>query len=207
MNRSALTLTLALSALHLFNGCSPAGARPPCGTEPNAEQRNDVTSSFPCRKRDSRLLDFLVHVNVPDFVGFVTADHFREGKPRERPPITWIGANFRAHFLNKIEGSAPARELDVYRLKHFAHNDAIIDEIGGQPEVMLHDVWVLLARQSHGEKGPLQTDARPNVFYVRDSTGIFWAVDAVWSGAGWEVGASKPDELRLWDAQIYVIAH
>jgi hypothetical protein len=148
-----------------------------------------------------------MHVDVPGFELFAAADHFREGQPREQLQIAWIGANFHAHFLHKIEINAPARELDVYRLKRVASNNAITDEIGEQPEVMLHDVWVLLTRQSHGEKGPLATGTRPNVFYVRDTSGVLWAVDAVWNGAGWEVGASRLDARRPWPPQVNVIAH
>ena len=205
MYGSVVAVALILSAFDFLGTSSPALARPPCRVAPNAPGQNDVTSSLPCRKSGSLLLDFLMHLNLPQFDQFVAANHFLEGQSREQLQITWIGANFRRHFLNKIEGPAPAREFDVYRLKRFAHNDTIIGEIGGEPEVMLHDIWVLLTHQSHGEQGPLQTDARPNLFYVRDSTGLLWAVDTVWGGAGWEVGASRLDEPRQWDAQIEVI--
>lgn len=206
MHGSVLALALILSTLGLVHGSSPALARPPCGVAPSVPAPSDVTSSLPCRKSASPLLDFLTHVDVPQFDRFAAADYFLEGQPRERLQITWIGANFRRHFLNKIEGPTPAHELDVYHLKRFAGNDAIIGDIGGEPEVTLHDVWVLLTRQSHGEAGPLQTNARPNVFYVRDSTGLLWAVDVVWGGAGWEVGASGLNERRQWDARVDVIA-
>ena len=63
-----------------------------------------------------------------------------------------------------------------------------------------------LERQAHGQDGPLRTDARPNVFYVRDVQNVLWAVDVVWGGAGWEIGASPLDDRRLWDAPVNVIA-
>jgi hypothetical protein len=153
-----------------------------------------------------RVLDFVRHVEVPAFTHFVAADHFREGRTPGGLSITWIGANFLRRFAHKVEEYASARELDVYELKRSAGNDAIIDDIGGQPETTLHDVWVLLERQAHGEEGPLRTDSRPNVFYVRDAEGVLWAVDAVWGGAGWEIGASALDERRPWGAPASVIA-
>jgi hypothetical protein len=67
----------------------------------------------------------------------------------------------------------------------------ILTGISENPLTSLHSVWALLSRQSHGERGLLRTDGVPNVFYVRDDVSRIWAVDAVWSGAGWEVGASR----------------
>jgi hypothetical protein len=183
-----------------------AWARPVCEDGLNTRHRQDVTSAIPCRKPSSRLLRYVGSVSVPEFESFFSADHLREGQPVGRLQITWIGSNFRKHFLGKIEGHKPARELDVYQLKVFANDSAIISDIGRPVEVTLHDIWVLLKRQLHGQHGLLRTDARPNVFYVRGALGKLWAVDTVWSGAGWEIGASRLDDPRLWHRDINVIS-
>lgn len=200
-----LTMALILLAPGLFGLGGRSGARPVCDTEPGAVPR-EVTSSLPCRKKNLRVLAFLGHAEVPAVARFAAEDHFREERRPQNVPITWIGANFHRHFIHKIEGYVSAGELDVYELRRSAGNDAIIDDIGGQLETKLHDLWVLLERQAHGQDGPLRTDARPNVFYVRDVQNVLWAVDVVWGGAGWEIGASPLDDRRLWDAPVNVIA-
>jgi hypothetical protein len=181
-------------------------ARPVCNGGPDVPYPQDVTSAVPCRKPNSRLLRYLGSLDVPEFEQFFAAEHLRQWQPVGRLQITWIGSNFEKHLLGKVEGHAPARELDVYKLKQFAHGNAIVKDIGGSVEVTLHDVWVLLKRQSHGENGLLRTDARPNVFFVRGSRGRLWAVDAVWGGAGWEIGASRLDNPRLWNRDVNIIA-
>jgi hypothetical protein len=121
----------------------------------------------------------------------VAIQHFAEGKPISELQITWIGSNFRHHFLPKSEPQQTSRVLDVFRLRTSVSDRAILDTLGADPETSLYDVWTLLSKQSHGEAGPLRTDGLPNVFYVRDGQDQTWTVDTVWSGAGWEVGASR----------------
>jgi hypothetical protein len=118
--------------------------------------------------------------------------HFIEGRPARELQITWMGSNFRHHFLAKVEPQVGSQVLEVYRLQEPANDQAILDRMGSNdPIASLHDLWVLLSNQSHGEPGPLRADGIPNVLYVRDDAGRSWAVDSVWSGAGWEVGASR----------------
>jgi hypothetical protein len=206
MTRNFIKLTIVLLICGFLGRVDAAFARPVCNDRLDARHRQDVTSAIPCRKPSSPLLRYVGSVSVPEFDGFFSADNLREGQPAGRLQITWIGSNFRKHFLRKIESHGPARELDAYQLKVFANDSAIINDIGRPVEVMLHDVWILLNRQLHGEHGLLRTDARPNVFYVRDSLGKLWAVDTVWGGAGWELGASRLDDPRLWHEEINVIS-
>jgi len=173
----------ALSALS-----SPAFGRPPC--HPPSES-SDVTAAIPCRRLHSDLLEFLADADIPPSVGFIAKQHFVQDRPPRELQITWIGSNFRHHFLSDVEPQQAGRILDVYQLRDPSNDQAILESIGMDPETNLHDVWALLSKQSHGETGPLRTDGVPNVFYVRDGMGKTWAVDSVWSGAGWEMGASR----------------
>jgi hypothetical protein len=66
--------------------------------------------------------------------------------------------------------------------------------------------WCLLKLQANGEDGALQTNAFPNIFFVRDVTGVLGAVDALWAGAGWEIGASPVEGQREWPSGSRVIA-
>jgi hypothetical protein len=206
MTRNFIKLMAVLLTCGFLFYIGATNARPVCKDELDTIRRQDVTSAIPCRKPSSRLLQHVGSVSVPEFQNFFATDHFREGQPIGRLQITWIGSNFEKHFLGKIEGHWLARELDVYQLRSFANDSAIISDIGRPVEVTLHDVWVLLKRQMHGQQGLLRTDARPNVFYIRGSHGKLWAVDTVWSGAGWEIGASRLDDPRLWHRDINIIS-
>lgn len=104
--------------------------------------------------------------------------------------ITWMGSNFQHHFASKTEAPKAAHVLDVYMLLGSAADQTILDGIGGSLAASLNDVWALLSRRLRGEAGALRTDGITNVFYVRDNVGKMWAVDTVWGGAGWELGAS-----------------
>jgi hypothetical protein len=161
----------------------------------------------PCRKAASPLLDFVTSVAVPSAERFGVAEYFRENLPPSEMQISWIGETFRRQFFPKIELGVPAQELDVFCLRQSANDDRILAELGGRPEVTLHDIWTLLVHQSRGQSGPLLTDSTPNVFYVRDSMRVMWAVDAVWNGAGWEIGASALNDARPWAYGRQIISH
>jgi hypothetical protein len=183
---------IAVACTLLFLICGrPSEARPPCGPDTTITGDWDVTSSVPCRRARSKLLEFVASVAVPGAESFAAAAHFRLNQTPSGVPIVWLGANFRRRFLRKVEFNIAGGELDIFRLRKSARDPMILSELGGYPEVLLHDIWILLGRQSRGQRGPLRINATPNVFYVRDFVGRIWAVDVVWGGAGWEIGASS----------------
>lgn len=144
---------------------------------------------------------------LPGMARFVAAQHFRESIAREaRVKILWIGRNFRRHFLRKIEENVGPTEIGIHRLRRAARDASIIAAIGERHETRLAHLWRLLSRQPNGEDGPLATRGIPNVFYIRASGGKLWAVDAVWSGAGWEIGASAIDDPRPWGAGRLILS-
>ena len=184
-----------------------AAPRQDCVIEPAPAPLSDptVTSSLPDRGASSALLDFVTSIAVPGIERFSAADNFQEHQPPLQLQIAWLGDNFRKHFLNNIEVHVPAGTLDVYRLRRPAHDDNIAAAVGGQREAKLYDVWTLINCQSQGKIDLLLTDGTPNFFYVRDSAGAIWAVDAVWGGAGWEIGASPLQDPRPWGRGRQVI--
>ncbi len=130
---------------------------------------------------------------------FAAAEHFRESVGRKaRVKIVWIGRNFRRHFLGKVEENVGPTEIGVHRLRRSARDPAIIAGLGERHETQLAHLWRLLSDQPNGEAGPLALQGIPNVFYIRAVDGAFWAVDVVWGGAGWEIGASGIDDPRPW---------
>jgi len=147
------------------------------------------------------LTRFIGAAAIPGTPRFMPAQHFRESLARTAPvKILWIGRNFRRHFLGKVEDNVGPTEIGVHRLRRPARDQAIIAAIGERHETRLAHLWWLLSRQPNGESGPLALGGVPNVFYIRGMNGRLWAVDAVWSGAGWEIGASALDDPRPWGA-------
>lgn len=138
---------------------------------------------------------------VPGASRFVAAQHFRESVAREaRVKVLWIGRNFRQHFLGKTEVNVRPTEIGIHRLRRSARDPSIIAGIGERHETRLAHVWWMLSRQPNGQTGALALHGVPNVFYVRAVDGTLWAIDVVWSGAGWEIGASAIDDPRPWGA-------
>ncbi len=201
--RSLLIFSIILS-LRLEAAAAP---RQDCVIEPAPGPLSDptITSSLPDRGASSALLDFVASIAVPGIERFSAADNFQEHQPPLQLQIAWLGDNFRKHFLNDIEVHVPAGTLDVYRLRRAAHDDNIAASLGGQRETKLYDVWTLINCQSQRKIDLLLTDGTPNFFYVRDAAGVIWAVDAVWGGAGWEIGASPLQDSRPWGRGRQVI--
>lgn len=182
---------LPLIAVLLLSPLPSRGCQMPPDWRP-AQAQDDQTSSI-------GLTRLIGTVAVGGMQRFVAAQNFRESTARDAPvKIVWLGRNFRRHFLRKIEEHVRPTEIGIHRLRRSARDGAIIADIGERHETRLAHLWRLLMRQPNGERGPLATNAVPNVFYIRDTGGALWAVDAVWSGAGWEIGASAIDDPRPW---------
>jgi hypothetical protein len=146
--------------------------------------------------------------SLPRKPQFVVRDHFREDtSPQAEVSIAWLGAMFKARLLNKIEANDDGETtLRAFVLSEEADNAEIMKELEGQHETQLNDLWCLLTRQPDGEPGALLTDAAANIFYIRDMHGDFYAVDVVWGGAGWEIGASAIIGPHHWPAGQQLIS-
>lgn len=72
-----------------------------------------------------------------------------------------------------------------------ADNSTLFAElgVGDRAEVMLHQIYDLLKKQSKGEIGPLLTNGYSNIFYVRDQDGVLRVIDLVWCGGVWNISA------------------
>jgi hypothetical protein len=144
---------------------------------------------------------------LPRHEKFVAADHFRENiLPGAEARISWLGATFMRRFAVKTEDETNAVTLQTYALVRSSKDRQIIAELDDRYETKLADVWCLLKRQPNGEDGTLQTNAAPNIFFVRDVTGALGAIDAIWAGAGWEIGASEVEGDRQWPSGSRLIS-
>ena len=143
---------------------------------------------------------------IPGNESFVASEHFREDLAPTAPvKISWLGATFARRFAVKVE-TADDTSLQPHVLNKPANSAQILAQLGGRAESRLADVWCLLKLQANGENGALQTDSAPNIFFVRDGTGDLGVVDALWGGAGWEIGASPVGNQRSWATGTRVFA-
>jgi len=138
---------------------------------------------------------------------FLAGEHFKENiTPSADVRIAWLGATFMRRFVTKIEDAGSETTIQFHTLLRLSRDRHIIDGLDDRHETRLIDLWCLLRMQAHGEPGALLIDAVPNIFYVRDSSGVLSAVDAVWGGAGWEIGASPVDGERMWPVGARVMS-
>jgi hypothetical protein len=144
---------------------------------------------------------------LPHHEEFVASKYFKENiSPVAEARISWLGATFMRHFAVKVEDGSDGVTFQIYTLSRASTNTRIVAELGDRHETKLADLWCLLKLQANGEDGALQTNAVPNVFFVRNATGVLGAVDALWAGAGWEIGASPVEGQREWPSGSRVIA-
>ncbi|WP_439374083.1 hypothetical protein ACRQ5Q_30690 [Bradyrhizobium sp. PMVTL-01] len=144
---------------------------------------------------------------IPRTESFVASEYFREDiTPTARVKISWLGATFARRFAVKVE-TTDDTSLQTHVLNNPANAAQIVDELGARAESKLADVWCLLKLQANGESGALQTGSVPNLFFVRDGMGDLGVVDALWGGAGWEIGASPIRNPRAWISGTRVFSH
>ena len=163
-------------------GSAVAVDRVACSLQPKAEEPSDPSSTSA----------------IPRPEKFVARDHFKENIASSAPvKISWLGATFAQRFTNKVEdetGGASSSDKEI------------LAKLGPSHESRLADVWCRLQQQPNGNGGPLEISAKPNVFYVRDIAGELGAVDVLWGGVGWEIGASPVGDKPRWPAGTRVFS-
>ncbi len=140
-----------------------------------------------------KLLEFVRTVSLAAVDKFVAAEKFRLGKTIDGIKVGWLGDNFKAGFLSKIEEQTPALEIREHELLKNSRDPAIITELGGEEkvEITLGQFWEFLKT----------ADRRFwYVAYIRDTKDVLWAVDADWHSDGLCVEADSVDRPYEWDA-------
>ena len=156
--------------------------------EPEPPQDPATTSSIPAADR------------------FSAREHFREDVTAgSTVKIAWLGATFRQRFLSKTEDAPSPVTLRAFAVGRPVRTAEIVSDLGDRRETTLGELWCLLAAQPAGESGLLITTAIPNLFFMRDDSGVLWTVDVLWGGAGWEIGASAIDRNIRWPDAVRVI--
>lgn len=138
---------------------------------------------------------------------FIAGQRFRENtSPAAEVRISWLGATFVRRFAVKIEDDTNDVALQIRVLNKASSDNQLIAELRDRHETRLAEVWCFLKLQASGQAGALQTNAVPNLFFVRDAAGELAAVDAIWGGAGWEIGASPVGGQRQWPSGSRVLS-
>lgn len=132
------------------------------------------------------LLHFLSTIAVKGSKKFVVKDAFRiNTDPSQRVRISYLGDNFKAWMLGKVEESVDDATLRLHELLEASRDIPIVAELGNEEGVeifLAHFYEVLAAKQAVG-------DLTWTVGYARDKNGVLCAVHAFWFGGGWDVGA------------------
>jgi hypothetical protein len=138
---------------------------------------------------------------------FIASQRFRENtSAAAEVRISWLGATFMRRFAIKVEDDTNDVALQIHALNKASSDNQLFAELHGRHEIRLAEVWCFLKLQASGQAGALQTNAVPNIFFVRDAAGELAAVDAIWGGAGWEIGASPVGGQRQWPSGSRVIS-
>ncbi|MGF6310038.1 hypothetical protein ABIB82_003337 [Bradyrhizobium sp. i1.8.4] len=195
MRQLSLTLSLAflLAAQALSvaaddtksgqSGSAVAATRVACSLQPKSEEPSDPSSTSA----------------IPHAEKFIAREHFKEDIASSASiKISWLGATFAQRFTNKVEDDIGGALLQTFILSAASSDKEILAKLGQSHESRLADVWCALKQQPNGGGGPLETNAKPNVFYVRDIAGELGAVDVLWGGVGWEIGASPVGDKPRW---------
>lgn len=144
---------------------------------------------------------------LPHDEKFAAGRHFKENiSSVAEVRISWLGATFMRRFAVKVEDDTVDVRLRIHVLSRSSSDTQIIAELDDRHETKLADLWCLLKLQASGQDGALQTSAAPNIFFVRDAAGVLGVVDAIWGGAGWEIGASQVEGQPRWPAGSHVIS-
>ncbi|MEK7525572.1 MAG: hypothetical protein AAB561_00960 [Patescibacteria group bacterium] len=156
------------------------------------------------------LLEVVCTVAVSAVEHFAAADHFKvDTGDTTIVRIGYLGDNFRANLLSKVEKNVPAAELVVHRLTKNSLDKDIREELGADcEETTLAHLWEMLTRQSRGQKGNLLTNGYANICYIKDAKGKLWAVNVYWDAdfGGWHVCAGSVEYPLRWIAGYQVFS-
>ncbi len=133
---------------------------------------------------------------------FVVRDHFTVGF--DPVHISYLGANFKAIFLDQAVAAQPAGFYSTMNLTERLTGPQILDRFGADHMASLPVAWHLLMLQRASEPGALFTSGLTNILIPPGSdysVGIFWFRGA-WSIRAYPFHSDRP---RGWFAGNQVI--
>lgn len=154
-------------------------------------------------QRARKILDGLLElsgdlIEVAGAERFVASEKFVVDHSGELP-ISGLGDNFKANFLDKVEEKMKPARLKKRKLLKRSVDEPIIKVLGGEKkvEVMLTHVFTFLKTADR---------TKHYIFYVCDVNGVLWAVNASWNGYGWCVDAFSVSVPVKWDDGHVVVS-
>jgi hypothetical protein len=142
-------------------------------------------------------------VEVSSVARFIARDKFVVNTKGELP-ISYLGDNIRANFLDVVETDVPAMTLKQRKLLKPSADAPILAALGDEDTTKIEKARTALAHVF----SYLKTADRSLwfIFYVADAKGIVWAVGARWSVYGWDVYAGPVSNPRGWGAGYNVVS-
>jgi len=140
---------------------------------------------------------------------FVAEDNFKvDTSQKAKVKISYLGDNFKAWFLGKMEEPFLGGIIYGRKLKKNSVDGPILAELGSGDgaETTLTELYAAMAAQPNGESGGLLTNSWANVFYIKDVNGTLRAVDVYWLDGGWYVVASSVENPVRWFAGTQVFS-
>lgn len=134
---------------------------------------------------------------------FVARDKFVVNTKGELS-ISYLGANFRANFLDVVEADVPAAVLRQRKLLKSSVDTPILAALGDEDPTKVEKARVALAHVF----SYLKTADRSLwfLFYVADAKGVVWVVRAHWHDGGWHVLALPVSDPYEWNANRHVVS-
>jgi hypothetical protein len=125
--------------------------------------------------------------NIP----LLAKNHFAVRKNNVSPvKISFMGERFEDWFMGKKEEPFKGSILSHQELSYPSTNSQVTSRLGGfnKAETTLTELSYLMKAQWNGQEGPLLTNRKANIFYIRDIHGKLRSVDAHWFD-GWRLAA------------------
>ena len=174
-------------------------------------------SSIPAKKRYKVLQPLKTVAEFPKTAEFKAIDHLQITPDNERVTaelvIGYISPNVEDNFLadgGKVETSIFDSKLRPYRLRKDSVDGPIIADLGGveAAETTVAEMIALMKAQGRGQQGILLTNGYANIFYIKDTKGVLWAVCCDWHSDGrcWLVSAGPIAGPGTWSAGFRVFS-
>lgn len=151
-------------------------------------------------KAKKSLLKLVTTITTAAVEIFSVQEKFRVGE-QDGVKIGGLGENFQRVFGSKVEKGVAQATLRIHKLLQSSVDGPILAELGDTAETTLAQIWEMLKKQGHGQKGDLLTNGYANIFYVKDDDGNFWAINCNWYSyyGDWYVEAYPVTDPNQWN--------
>lgn len=119
-------------------------------------------------------------------------------------PISYLGDNFKANFLDIVETDVSAVTLKQRKLLKPSVDRPILAALGDEDPTKVEKARIALAYVFNYLKAADRS--LWFIFYVAGAKGVVWAVNAYWDDGGWNLDAFPVSSPRGWCADCRVVS-